>query len=965
MVPALISLVAATLAFAIVVSAEPGPPATSKDYEALGLEVGEATEMDIQLAYKKQLTQHLAELQNNGTRGEPVGEALRSLIAVQQGYMALSDEEMRLEALGFVDYWGSVERLNSDAELAHFTEFQTGGSARLRLIYVFAKQDEKQFDVFSAAIQHFGRARVGQLCQSDAMKGGKPGRFIAGLRLFRTPAVVLFDPLSRASKVSYEVSRVAGDAEHLLNGHIPAAKMAQVQEFDEEAFSLYCGLGEDAASKCAFSFLLVTSSAFESKRSELTVALRVFSEACKSVQVEGTQYACFWLRLGRAPPWEVALQSRGLAADAEATVAVLRHQPLALAAAPPEKVHNVLEWSSETISKWLESAITDEAEGVLVTLASKPELPRAIRAEEEPALQGMQLLWSHIDDIADCVSSPDCLQSIADCAASPDCLAMVATEVRVQAEAAFKMVNAATNETKAVLAIGALISLVTMIFLCRICCCCCCCGKRQQVRKISEEQALEEVEFTVSVTLRRSGDEKFGMGIEPSDKGGLVITNVSDSGLLARWNHAEQRAERRIRAGDRIVAATHHTGGKAICVTKSSDMTKVFKNDHIDLCIATRRPDQELKRLVTVVKLVDLALKDCVELKVPEGGTGGLEVTKVGPALEAWNQQRRREGACSLQRIEVGDRIISVNSLVDVGEVRADTFELVVTKAAPEERLGMQVRQSLGNAAQMEVLEVLPEGAVARVIAAGGTKVCGGDRIVQANGKRGYQEMGQQLGSATLTLSFERWRLPAEDGDSPTIATPSAAAPQAPPAGPVPSERPAPPPVTPDLQTPMRPPQAMPVPSAVPAPRPVAPQPQQQRGIPAPPPLPPVSSKPQSGSSSASCIAILFLAIALVVARVLLGDDLPAATKVVVRSRLAPIPKAFISRIHPELYRDIAVAFLIVGGLLTLHFIAYEVAMIRNPRERKLLPQLCVASLASHLIGFGVFFLLVWSDVYF
>mmetsp|Transcript_63321 Transcript_63321/g.137786 ORF Transcript_63321/g.137786 Transcript_63321/m.137786 type:complete len:91 (-) Transcript_63321:90-362(-) len=74
--------------------------------------------------------------------------------------------------------------------------------------------------------------------------------------------------------------------------------------------------------------------------------------------------------------------------------------------------------------------------------------------------------------------------------------------------------------------------------------------------------------------------------------------------------------------------------------------------------------------------------------------------------------------------------------------------------------------------------------------------------------------------------------------------------------------------------------------------------------------------------------------------------------------------RQMLNMIHPELHGDVAKLFLALGFLLTVYFLYYEVSMLKRPMERRLIPQLFVAFLASALLGLGFFLLLFWAGVY-
>eukprot|EP00931_Biecheleriopsis_adriatica_P032929 TRINITY_DN19155_c0_g1_i1.p1 TRINITY_DN19155_c0_g1~~TRINITY_DN19155_c0_g1_i1.p1 ORF type:complete len:110 (+),score=18.23 TRINITY_DN19155_c0_g1_i1:19-348(+) len=83
-----------------------------------------------------------------------------------------------------------------------------------------------------------------------------------------------------------------------------------------------------------------------------------------------------------------------------------------------------------------------------------------------------------------------------------------------------------------------------------------------------------------------------------------------------------------------------------------------------------------------------------------------------------------------------------------------------------------------------------------------------------------------------------------------------------------------------------------------------------------------------------------------------------------VLDRVSASGRIFLQKIHPELYSDISLLLIFIGVVMALHFVYYEVAMLKRPLERRLFPQLVIAITASFFLGLGFFFLYAWARVY-
>ena len=80
--------------------------------------------------------------------------------------------------------------------------------------------------------------------------------------------------------------------------------------------------------------------------------------------------------------------------------------------------------------------------------------------------------------------------------------------------------------------------------------------------------------------------------------------------------------------------------------------------------------------------------------------------------------------------------------------------------------------------------------------------------------------------------------------------------------------------------------------------------------------------------------------------------------------QLSPAGHMLLHSIHPELYSDLGLLLLFLGAVMALHFLYYEVAMLRKPFNRPVYMQLCLAIVASCFSGLGLFFLYAWAGLY-
>jgi len=475
----------------------------------------------------------------------------------------------------------------------------------------------------------------------------------------------------------------------------------------------------------------------------------------------------------------------------------------------------------------------------------------------------------------------------------------------------------------------------------------CCCGRRSLP---TEEEALKQVAPVIAVTLYRSGTEKLGMALRPTDDGSSSIIGIADGDLLDQWNRNEPCTERRIRTGDQIVSVTDSTGS---CTTVGAAMTEKLKTGGtVSLTVAVVRTRQELEKLgqcISGMVVIDnLTLKDCAELVPPTLSSGGasldraaMQVASVGPALAAWNDQKRQEGACCTQLVEVGDRIVSISGSTNVrlgvgtssptlvvarfrphGTFRVDSFDVSIQRQSAEDRMGMVIcPHPMGDGPAL-VLALAENGAVARWNSSN-RPICRGDKIVSVNGKTSYTAMQKELTSMSLSLRIERWAandVPSggyqTQAEGTTIWSPGAA-------------------------------------QGLAAPMPAAP-PVQSNAAALKTPGPPASA-PQLGS------------VAMVALALMLSDDHPDWALAV---RVGSLQMNKFLRMPlkqvPEESHASAAWFLMAGAsVIMVKFVWSEVSMLKRPEDqRRLMPQLLLALTGSLCFGYGHFFLLAWAGVH-
>ncbi|CAL1160395.1 unnamed protein product [Cladocopium goreaui] len=460
----------------------------------------------------------------------------------------------------------------------------------------------------------------------------------------------------------------------------------------------------------------------------------------------------------------------------------------------------------------------------------------------------------------------------------------------------------------------------------------------------SEEDALKQAMPVLSVHLSRFGNEKLGLCLR-SEGSYATITGIGDGDLVDNWNQIQTYPEQQLRNGDRIIAVT--SGGKT-CRDGRLMAARLKENGDVTLTVAVSRTLEEVERcwqrMTGMVTLQDLVLEEAAELGPPEVSSAGpaldkvaLEVLQVGPRLFEWNQNCLSKGLCCTQRLEVGDRVISIGGSTNVrkglrlpsptvtlvrwqpvGTSCCKNFEVQIERMGPEDRMGMVICPhplALGPAI---VLQIVPDGAVARWNASSYTPILPGDCIVSVNGMTAYSKLQKELTSTSLHLSLQRWELV---GSMPTAPFPG---PTNLIGGPQPKQWSA---------------------SAVqPSPKEAAAPAQPRR---------PCLRQP---------LFWLLLGVLLLLPSVpslaLTPSEWWGEQKATLRM-LVTIP----STLPIDSQGALALPLLVLGWLLLMFFMWCEVSMLNSRHKKTLVPQPVVAFLSSTCFGYGWLFLGNWAGV--
>lgn len=770
-------------------SAEPDVGAYAGYLTALGLGT-DSTPLEIHLAFVNKTNSF-------GPEKTWDYEARKRMADAGRAFSALSDEVMREEVLDTVNYWDHVVKLGDDEELQRFTELQPGGSAALRVLFISDKAEVRMWPAFACATQLHGRVRVGQIFKGDAVDSkGAQTPFLNTLKVRQFPAAVIYDPVSRALKTSYQLDSVAAETQKFLSGQIRyTERMSRVQEFDAESLQERCSGGpggiEDEA--CDWTLVLATTEDYEmKKRDDLTQTLRMFTDACRMLNdvrnLEQKHAVCFWSRFQRAPEWKEMFIQHGMTASDDYKIGAMRQDPKAFVMVPADK-----ESSAHQLQRWFRSQITSSED---LPLANFPKLPAPMLPDDEPeedeSLKSRRHMWKRFTDLQTWIE---------------DAFAKALT--------GFDKLD---TEEKTMVAGAVFFALIMLGLVCKFCVC----ARRASV---SEDQAALDATAIVQVPCNRQPGEKLGLGIGPTAQDTYTIQNINGGSLVDRWNSSQADEKRRIRDGDRIVAVTTAKGRIVGCGPMADAMKA---GGDITLAISYAREfdakAQPFQKVLGMVVLEGMSLNDAVQVRNPELSFGAkadastVEIAKLNPALEAWNAVRQNEGKCCTQTLQEGDRIISVNSATDArsylglagptlviarwrptGALRSDQFEISIDRAA-EERLGMQIRR-LPSTQHIIVLDVVEGGAVHRMNTSGGSRpVLKGDRLISVNGKTEHAQITEELAKKAAIFRFERW-IDDSSGTAapavmPGIPAPSATPPK-PAAAPTPAGSPAPPPPTP------------------------------------------------------------------------------------------------------------------------------------------------------------------------
>mmetsp|Transcript_36349 Transcript_36349/g.58217 ORF Transcript_36349/g.58217 Transcript_36349/m.58217 type:complete len:988 (+) Transcript_36349:98-3061(+) len=968
-----------------VASNEPTGP-LKNNHEVLGI-TRAATFEDIQNAFQKLSKMY----QDRRKEGEP---PVPALVEIQHAYEAISNKDMQADALRFVDYWGYVSQLEDDMALRRFLEFQPSGSSRLRMAVVvrsnsLEEDDTQHFEVYATAVKFGHRVRVGQISQTDALApDGQPSEFIKSLKLHRTPAVVLMDPITRIHKVRYILDGISGEVERILNGELGNDdKLGWLQEFDADAYKSKCQDAEDPTVSCSSIFLFATSPELEQRREDLVAAAKPFNDACRKIgEDKGGEVACFWLRRGRAEEWDSVLQQKFQGVTGEAlAVAVKKGSPDQISMAPQDIVG-----STERITAWFDEVLDSKAS--MQALVPWPALPRTLRVTDEPEEDQYSKIFRKALFIIGCLQNSECRAN-----QKYEDEFFLRLHILLQQYGLYEyyvqLLGPGTDWT--VVAGVAVLVLFFLFVLCKRCCC----GSRRATR--TEQEAAESAEFLFSVTLTKSQEgEKLGMNLTTVAAGGVRVDTIDENGLVSRLNAKETRPERQIRLGDRIVCVTGDVGGTKTSAREKDKMLPILKSMQSTLTLSRHvysNKHPSTLRIIGTCHLEGIPLHGNVELGLADGG-GPLdfEIKSLGPALVQWNELKNQQGACCTQQLQVGDRIISVGGSTNVlvpppvaqpqqpqkalpvlfvrwraaNSIKARTIEVNIEKDDGA-RLGMEIRTRQYEPKQLEILDVVADGTMALKWNNDqrNEPIRRGDRIASVGGKTDKESISAGLAEKRISMCFERW-----------VET-SAGAIDASPVAPMPGElarmstmdylkenhaQQATPPLA-----------SMPAPTPTPSPPSVPSfQPTPQAVSSPPPPIPQPTKAPSSSRSVTSGAAPapirgnafpwMSVLVSMVIATVVvLGGLRGGAPGSDAKTRIPAEAQVYLKQINPELYPEVAALLLLLGLLMAANFMRNEYLENYSPGlGAGVLQQLCGAAVASTFLGFGSFFLLAWSGVY-
>jgi len=234
-------------------------------------------------------------------------------------------EAVLQHVLMVVNYGEWVMRLEDDEHLRAFLSFRPGGASRLRIVFVVGEGErghpEELFEAFQVAHEMQQHAFVAELFLGDVYDASSNyylGEFFAELGLRSVPAAVVYDPVSGARHV-FEGTRhfrhIVGHAFSWIDANAELSGTMLVQEMDQESLERRCGSAREGHPKCDWVFAMVTDQAFEADAHAVSQAMDDFSKACQTLAILRARlswsFACFWLRLQRAPEWGALLQQRG------------------------------------------------------------------------------------------------------------------------------------------------------------------------------------------------------------------------------------------------------------------------------------------------------------------------------------------------------------------------------------------------------------------------------------------------------------------------------------------------------------------------------------------------------------------------------------------------------------------------------------------------------------------------------
>eukprot|EP00427_Karlodinium_veneficum_P043072 CAMPEP_0169272840 /NCGR_PEP_ID=MMETSP1016-20121227/50720_1 /TAXON_ID=342587 /ORGANISM="Karlodinium micrum, Strain CCMP2283" /LENGTH=771 /DNA_ID=CAMNT_0009358989 /DNA_START=138 /DNA_END=2450 /DNA_ORIENTATION=+ len=544
----------------------------------------------------------------------------------------------------------------------------------------------------------------------------------------------------------------------MLNGQRVSTRMYPIQELDLDTYAHRCGA---ASEKCDWLVVFASSASLEKQPEDLHRTSKVFTKACETLDNAKkrlpSSFACFWLRLGRAPAWDKWLQQHSKDTSGPISHAVFVVSKLVTPILPmtvqlrvaPDAVSASSTGQWNGLFKWCTSAMIHNSQSDASLIEEWPDIPVALTSQEE-------------------LHEPSEVQT-------------PMRQLQLKIEEFQEIVSVLLEDPDVgVILIGLCVGIVllclgVLAFSC------------QTTEQKSLEDSLSKLEPWILVRLSRDdATSKWGFGIAQADNGRIRITNIFEGGLLEAWNAAETQAERRVKTGDDISAVRFD--GKT--VTSIKEMAEGLKSaKEVSLTIILNPNDditQRVCRLTGGAILQGLTLGECAELRGRADGFGSdLEIVSLHEPLLAWNAFQRQLGASYTTCFDVGDRVVAINGNADVKAqmevqspaviivkwrspmaLRANRFDVDLERTDLNESWGYQLRMYPGdvpNTHVMTVARINNDGLLSRwndtvcASSTNGRPVRIGDRLVKVNGKEGIEAIRIELRKAKVTLCFEYW----------------------------------------------------------------------------------------------------------------------------------------------------------------------------------------------------------------